>query len=69
MQVGSIGANVPTLGEEAELVAQTFSLAVTIIEIRMFNLALNPLFCQTCVIGCFSFSNQLINNKIQIKWQ
>ena len=48
--VSIMAHNVSTLGEEADLKAQTFSLAQTPIESTNLHLALKPLFCQTCVI-------------------
>lgn len=54
-----ITANVPTLGEEADLEAQTFYLAQTPIESMNVQFSTKPLFCQTCVNRCLFFTNIL----------
>jgi hypothetical protein len=58
-----IATNVPTLGEEADLKAQTFILSQTPIESTSVQFSTNPLFCQTCVMPSFFFINQLLTNK------
>jgi hypothetical protein len=60
-----IADSVPTLGEEADLEAQTFSLAQKLIESTNVQFSTNPLFCQTCVMPSFFFTVNFkqLNNK------
>jgi hypothetical protein len=67
IQVDASGASIYLnglqLGEVADFEAIIFNLALMLLEIQMFNLALNPPFCQTAVIGCafISLLNSIIN--------
>jgi hypothetical protein len=45
----TVTANVSHLGEEADLEALAFNLALMLLKINMFNLVLNRHFCQTAV--------------------
>jgi hypothetical protein len=46
----ALSPNVKTLGEEADLEAQTFNLAQKPIESTNVEFSTKPLFCQTCVM-------------------
>ena len=50
---GIIATNVLGLGEVGGLEVQMFKLALMLIEVQKFNLALMPPFCQTPVGGSF----------------
>lgn len=59
--------NVSGLGEVGELEVQMFNKPLMLIEVQMYNLALQPPFCQTLVTcSAFYFRKYLINAAVKL---